>query len=210
MPMIHPFSSYLTLFARSWRNLNATEPDYDPFLFFVAWQLILFFMPCAVSLDFSAPLVSFHPPFLSFLAHEGRDIRKRERISLDRVARFSRATDIIVNEITASSKSYSTVSRCSPFHALLRDGYTGVKRAGKKASWFLSSNDAFVHYTLPKRPPLPSNCSLFDVGHDPVSFISSISCFYTAMYITMTWSVQINFIRTRIVSLILNTSIWLK
>lgn len=110
MSMIHPFSSYLTLFARSWRNLSATEPDCDPFLFFVAWRLILFFTPCAVSLDFfSAPLVAFHPAFLSFLAHEGRNIRKRERISLDRVARFSRATDIIVNEITASSKSYSTV-----------------------------------------------------------------------------------------------------
>lgn len=46
-------------------------------------------------------------PFILPFLHFPR-IRKRERISLDRVA--SRATDIIANEITPSCESYSTLS----------------------------------------------------------------------------------------------------
>lgn len=113
-------------------NLRATELSFDPFLLspvFFFFPFFLLFYVFSISSDpFSRPIpVSFHPlPLLRF-----PHIRKRERISLDRVARFfsSRATDIIANEITPSCESYSTLSRCaSSFRALLRDGCISVWR----------------------------------------------------------------------------------
>ena len=83
----------------------------DPFLFprsVTAYSLFhavrnLFRLLVSSRLRLSFQLLSLVPSFRFLRANA----RKRERIPLDRVARFSRATDIIANEITPSCKSYS-------------------------------------------------------------------------------------------------------
>lgn len=110
--IIHPFIFDLSYPIReNLANLSATELFFDPFLLSPTYFLFLLLFSFSRIFNLFRP-VPFHPLPLLHFPH----IRKREGISLDRVARFfsSRATDIIANEITPSCESYSTLSRCAP------------------------------------------------------------------------------------------------
>lgn len=175
----------------------------DPFLFPAAWRRNSLFHAVRnlfrLSRLGSARLASFQPPRSSFrFLRAASNARKRERIPLDRVARFSRATDIIANEITPPRANpihnafTLLVVSCTFARWIHTSGVERGQRMKKKKKekgegerekeeesrgWILSNNDAFVHYTVPKRPPLPCNCTLSDVEY--ALFFSSLLPWYS-------------------------------